>query len=151
MQAAVGHPLTVHGTGGQKRAFIHIQDTVNCIKLAIDNPPEQGDKVHIYNQMTEALRLKHLAKIVQGLVPKTEIRYYKNPRQEAAENQLKVENSGFKDLGWDPIKLNDPMMIEEIAIAMKYRERCDQSKIVCTSTWRPEMEKDFEGSEKPVK
>ena len=151
MQAAVGHPLTVHGTGGQKRAFIHIQDTVNCLKLAIDNPPEEGDRVHIYNQMTEALRLKELAKIVRGLVPKAEIRYYKNPRKEAPRNELKVENSGFKNLGWDPIKLNDPMMIEEVALAMKYRERCDQSKIVCTSVWRPEMPQDFEGSEKPVK
>ena len=151
MQAAVGHPLTVYGTGGQKRAFIHIQDTVNCIKLAIDNPPEEGDRVHIYNQMTEALRLKDLAKIVRGLVPKSEIRYYRNPRREAAENELKVENSGFKNLGWDPIKLNDPMMIEEVALAMKYRDRCDKSKIVSTSMWRPEMEKDLEGSKKPVK
>jgi UDP-sulfoquinovose synthase len=101
--------------------------------------------------MTEALRLKDLAKIVKGLVPNSEIRYYKNPRKEAVENELKVENSGFKNLGWDPIKLNDPMMIEEVALAMKYRDRCDKSKIVCTSVWRPEMEKDFEGSEKPVK
>ena len=31
MQAAIGYPLTVHGTGGQTRAFIHIQDTVRCI------------------------------------------------------------------------------------------------------------------------
>lgn len=151
MQAAVGHPLTVHGTGGQKRAFIHIQDTVNCIKLAIDNPPKEGDRVHIYNQMTEALRLKDLARIVRGLVPNTQVRYYKNPRKELPDNELIVENSGFKNLGWNPIKLNDPMMIEEVALAMKYRERCDKSKIVCTSVWRPEMEKDFEGSEKPVK
>jgi UDP-sulfoquinovose synthase len=151
MQAAVGHPLTVHGTGGQKRAFIHIQDTVNCVKLAIDNPPGEGDRVHIYNQMTEALRLKDLARIVKGLVPNSEIRYYKNPRKEAVENELKVENSGFKNLGWDPIKLNDPMMIEEVALAMKYRDRCDKSKIVSTSVWRPNMEKDLEGSKKPVK
>jgi UDP-sulfoquinovose synthase len=150
MQAAVGHPLTVHGTGGQKRAFIHIRDTVNCIKLAIENAPEPGDRVHIYNQMTEALRLKDLAKIVQGLVPKSEIRYYKNPRKEARENELIVENSGFKNLGWKPIKLNDPMMIEEVALAMKYRERCDRSRVVCTSVWRPEMERDLEGSSKPV-
>ncbi len=44
MQAAVGHPLTVHGTGGQTRAFIHIQDTVRCLQLAVENPPEKGER-----------------------------------------------------------------------------------------------------------
>ena len=53
MQAAVGYPLTVHGTGGQTRAFIHIQDTVRCIQLAIENPPEPGERVRVFNQMTE--------------------------------------------------------------------------------------------------
>ena len=51
MQAAVGYPLTVHGTGGQTRAFIHIQDTVRCIELAIGNPPSKSDEVSIFNQM----------------------------------------------------------------------------------------------------
>ena len=45
MQAAIGYPLTVHGTGGQTRAFIHIQDTVRCIELAIENPPQTGERV----------------------------------------------------------------------------------------------------------
>ena len=44
MQAAIGHPLTVQGTGGQTRAFIHIRDTVRCIEIAITNPPLAGDK-----------------------------------------------------------------------------------------------------------
>ena len=39
VEGAIGHPLTVHGTGGQTRAFINIQDTVRCIKLAIETPP----------------------------------------------------------------------------------------------------------------
>ena len=56
MQAAVGYPLTVHGTGGQTRAFIHIQDTVRCIQLALENPPFRGDRVNVYNQMTETHR-----------------------------------------------------------------------------------------------
>ena len=56
MQAAIGYPLTVHGTGGQTRAFIHIQDTVRCIQLAIEHPPEAGERVRIFNQMTEIHR-----------------------------------------------------------------------------------------------
>ena len=64
MQAAIGYPLTVHGTGGQTRAFIHIRDTVNCIRLAIENPPDVGDRVQIFNQTTETHRLRELAAIV---------------------------------------------------------------------------------------
>jgi len=55
MQAAIGHPLTVHGTGGQTRAFIHIRDTVRCIQIALENPPTRGDQVSVFNQVTENL------------------------------------------------------------------------------------------------
>jgi UDP-sulfoquinovose synthase len=61
MQAAVGYPLTVHGTGGQTRAFIHIQDTVRCVELALKNPPSRGERVKILNQMTESRRVRDLA------------------------------------------------------------------------------------------
>ena len=61
MQAATGHPLTVHGTGGQTRAFIHIKDTVQCIRLAIENPPKNNDRVKIFNQTTEQHSVKELA------------------------------------------------------------------------------------------
>ena len=67
MQAAVGYPLTVHGTGGQTRAFIHIQDTVRCIQLAIENPPEARERVRVFNQMTECHRVRDLAKLVASL------------------------------------------------------------------------------------
>ncbi|MGH8427900.1 MAG: NAD-dependent epimerase/dehydratase family protein, partial [Gammaproteobacteria bacterium] len=64
MQAAVGYPLTVHGSGGQTRAFIHIQDTVRCIELAVIHPPAAGERVRILNQMTETHRVLDLAKLV---------------------------------------------------------------------------------------
>ncbi len=80
MQAAINYPLTVHGTGGQTRAFIHIQDTVRCIELAIENPPERGDRVHILNQMTETHRVNDLAKLVSVLTG-AEIDYVDEPAQ----------------------------------------------------------------------
>src|SRR5580700_1471298 len=64
MQAAIGHPLTVHGTGGQTRAFIHIRDTVQCIELALENPPERGDLVSVFNQVTETYRVIQLAELI---------------------------------------------------------------------------------------
>jgi len=49
MQAALKYPLTVHGSGGQTRAFIHIQNTVRCIQLALDNPPAADERVQVFN------------------------------------------------------------------------------------------------------
>ena len=146
MQAAVGHPLTVHGTGGQTRAFIHIRDTVKCVKLAIEYPPKKGDRVRVFNQAAESHNIKNLALKVQKITG-AEIRYYKNPRNEDAENKLEFANEGFKSLGWNPILLDDSLLIEVNKIAKQYKHRCDLDKIPCVSTWTKGMEADIHGSE----
>ncbi len=144
MQAAIGHPLTVHGTGGQTRAFIHIRDTVNCIKLAIEHPPKSGEPVNIFNQATECHTVGKLAEKVAEIAG-ADIRFYTNPRNEDTENSLSVCNSKFLSLGLNPITLKEGLMQEVFEIAKKYQYRCDKDKIICTSTWRQDIQIDKVG------
>lgn len=137
MQAAVGYPLTVHGTGGQTRAFIHIQDTVKCIDIAVNTPPKRGERVKIYNQMTETHRVRDLAQLVSKLTG-AKINLISNPRNEADENDLFVTNDNFLGQGLYPITLADNLLEEVVEITKHYVNRCDLSKIPCVSYWNSE-------------
>lgn len=134
MQAAVGYPLTVHGTGGQTRAFIHIRDTVRCIQLALENPPEKGERVKILNQMTETHRVRDLATLVAEIAG-ADVAYVDNPRNEDPENELHVRNDLFLDLGLDPTTLEAGLLEEVTSVARKYAHRADLTKIPATATW----------------
>ena len=137
MQAAVGYPLTVHGSGGQTRAFIHIQDTARCVALALANPPAAGERVKVMNQMTECWRVRDLAQMVARLTG-AEIAHLPNPRQEAEENQLTVENGRLLALGLEPITLEDGLLLEIAETARAYAGRADLAKIPCSSHWNAE-------------
>ncbi|SFV24592.1 NAD-dependent epimerase/dehydratase family protein [Micrococcus terreus] len=134
MQAAVGYPLTVHGTGGQTRAFIHIQDMVRCVQIALENPPATGDRVKIFNQMTETHRVRDLAEMVARIAGAT-VEMVPNPRHESAENELHVVNQAFLDLGLEPTTLSEGLLREVEQIARRYRDRADLDRIPATSTW----------------
>ena len=148
VQSVVGHPLTVYGSGGQTRAFIHIRNTVQCIALAIANPPAQGTRVKIFNQTTETHRVSDLAQLVARLTG-AEVRYYVNPRKEALENELRVRNDQFLELGLNPIKLNEGLLTEVMDVVQKYEDRVDMSKIITDSRWRKDIPLDRVGSTAP--
>ena len=134
MQAAINYPLTVHGTGGQTRAFIHIRDSVKCVQLALDNPPAPGEKVKIFNQMTESHQVGQLAQKVADMMD-AQVSHLPNPRNEARDNDLTVDNRCFLDLGLEPTTLDDGLLTEVVDIARRYAERCDRRRIPCTSAW----------------
>jgi len=134
MQAAINYPLTVHGAGGQTRAFIHIRDSVRCVQLALDNPPAPGEKVKIFNQMTESHQVGRLAQKVADMTG-AQVAHLPNPRNEARDNDLIVDNRCFLDLGLEPTTLDDGLLTEVVDIARRYAGRCDRRRIPCTSAW----------------
>ena len=100
MQAAIGYPLSVHGTGGQTRAFIHIKDSVKCVQLALENPPKSGERVKIFNQMTESHQVGELAKKVASLTG-ADINYLPNPTKEIFINACEEAGSYLNNLTED--------------------------------------------------
>jgi UDP-sulfoquinovose synthase len=139
MQAAIGHPLTVHGTGGQTRAFIHIRDTVRCVEIALNNPPQGGEKVKVFNQVTETYRVRDLAELLSKMTG-AKIANLPNPRREAVENELNVSREKFLALGLNPVFLSEGLLEEIRDIALKYADRADVTKIIARSVWRQGME-----------
>ncbi|MEA2126948.1 MAG: UDP-sulfoquinovose synthase [Solirubrobacteraceae bacterium] len=142
MQSAIGYPLTVHGTGGQTRAFIHIRDSAKCLQLAVESPPERGERVRIFNQMTEVHRVIDLAGLVARLTG-SEVDLVENPRKEASHNDLLVANDHLLELGLDPITLQDDLLSEVTEIAQRYMDRCDRDRIPCTSRWVPRADEEL--------
>jgi UDP-sulfoquinovose synthase len=136
MQSAYDIPLTIYGTGGQTRAFIHIKNSVECVNIAVNNPPSIGDPVKIFNQMTETHNLMYLADIIKKVNPKTSIEFLENPRNELVKNELVVSNKQFLDLGLSPIYL-DEYHIKEIFDSIKSNpDRVNMKFIKPMSFWK---------------
>jgi UDP-sulfoquinovose synthase len=139
IQAAIGHPLTVYGTGGQTRSFLDIRDTVRCIELAIANPAEAG-KMRVFNQFTELFSINDLAFMVQKagqtLGLKVEIQNIDNPRVELEEHYFNAKNTNLLDLGLQPHFLSDALIDSLLNFAVKYRDRIDHKQILPKVKWR---------------
>jgi UDP-sulfoquinovose synthase len=133
-QAQIGYPLTVYGTGGQSRAFIHIQDTARCIQFAVDSPPEPGSRPRVFNQIGEVHTVRDLASMISENTG-TEINFQDNPRKELAENQLKVSNQGLRSLGFEPITLKGSLMSEIEQTVVAFKDQIDRSVIDSKARW----------------
>lgn len=132
-----GYPLTVHGSGGQTRAFINIQDTVRCVALALENPPQRGERVRIINQLAETLSVRTVAELVAA-VTCAELANVDNPRKEAESNSLRASNRTFRTLGLNPILLKDGVMREALEIVQRYKDRFDPNVVPARSLWTRE-------------
>ena len=139
IQAAIGHPLTVYGTGGQTRAFLDIRDTVRCIEIAINNPASPSE-FRVFNQFTEQFSILDLALMVQkagsqiGL--NVEVKNFSNPRVELEEHYFNPKNTKLIDLGLEPHYLSESLLDSLLNFSVKYKQRIDEDQILPKVNWR---------------
>ncbi|QKQ76204.1 NAD-dependent epimerase/dehydratase family protein [Nostoc sp. TCL240-02] len=138
IQAAIGHPLTVYGKGGQTRGFLDIRDTVRCVELAIANPAEAGE-FRVFNQFTEQFSVGDLALMVKNagnaMGLKVEINHLDNPRVEKEEHYFNAKNTKLLDLGLQPHLLSDSLLDSLLNFAIKYQKRVDHKQIMPKVSW----------------
>ncbi|GEA26485.1 UDP-glucose 4-epimerase [Microcystis aeruginosa NIES-4325] len=139
IQAAIGHPLTVYGKGGQTRGFLDIRDTVGCLELAIANPAQSGE-FRVFNQFTELFSVGDLALMVKkagsALGLNVEINNLDNPRIELEEHYFNAKNTKLLDLGLQPHYLSDSLLDSLLNFATKYKNRVDMNHILPKVTWK---------------
>ena len=139
VQAAIGHPLTVYGKGGQTRGFLDIRDTVRCIELAVENPAERGE-FRVFNQFTEQFSVGQLAEMVVDAAGKlgieARIEALPNPRVEKEEHYYNAKHTGLLDLGLEPHFLGDGLFDSLLNVAVEYRDRVDADHVMPSVDWR---------------
>jgi UDP-sulfoquinovose synthase len=119
-QAVIGHPLTLYGKGGQKRGFLPLRDSMQCLTIAIENPPQAGD-YRVFNQFEECYTVEELAVMVQqvgqdiGL--EVGIHHYQNPRIEKDEHYYQPDRQNLIQLGYHPshdVKAEMQIMLKDL-------------------------------------
>jgi UDP-sulfoquinovose synthase len=136
IQAVIGHPLTVYGTGGQTRGMIDIRDTVRCIQLACENPAARGE-FRVFNQMTESMSVAQIAATIKAASPDdVTIEHLDNPRVEAPKHYYNVTHTRLVELGLQPHLLSDTLIESLFEITKRYAHRVRTEALRPTVTWR---------------
>jgi len=138
VQAVVGYPLTVYGQGGQTRGYLNIKDTLNCVRLSVENPADSGE-LRIFNQFTEAFSINDLAERVREagnqLKLNVKIEHVENPRIEAEEHYYNPIHTGLLDLGLAPHYLSESVLLEMMQFIIKCKKMIKKDQIYRNVKW----------------
>jgi UDP-sulfoquinovose synthase len=138
VQAVAGYPLTVYGKGGQTRGYLNIKDTLNCVRLSVENPAEPGE-LRIFNQFTETFSVNDLADKVEaagtGLGLSVEIQHVDNPRIEAEVHYYNPKHTGLLDLGLEPHYLTKEVLVTMMEFVLKYKDKIKPGQIYQNVKW----------------
>jgi UDP-sulfoquinovose synthase len=135
IQAVLGHPLTVYGDGSQTRGLINIVDTVECIRIACENPADRGE-FRVFNQMTQSLSIRQIAETVADAYPgEVTIEHIDNPRVEAEGHYYNVKHSRLEELGLKPTLLSETLIDHMFDVVERYKDRVDLAAMLPTVRW----------------
>jgi UDP-sulfoquinovose synthase len=141
-QAVAGVPLTVYGAGGQKRGFLNIRDTLQCVRIAVENAAEAGE-YRVFNQFTEVYSVLELAHVVQSAGDKlgyeVRIEQIPNPRVEAEEHYYNPKNDNLLRLGLEPRLLSDELVETMLLKIAESADKIDRSTILPRVRWREDV------------
>ena len=136
IQAVLGEPLTVYGTGGQTRGLLDVRDTVECIRLAVENPAEVGE-FRVFNQMTESYSVAQIAEKVAECFPgPVQVEHLENPRVEQPEHYYNVKHTGLVGLGLEPHLLSETLIESMFDIVAANKDRVNLGALLPTVRWR---------------
>jgi UDP-sulfoquinovose synthase len=132
----------VYGNGSQTRGLINIVDTVECIRLASENPAERGE-FRVFNQMTESLSIRQIAETIAEEYPKwsgangsgVKIEHVENPRVELENHYYNVNHTALVSLGLKPTLLSTTLIDHLFDLVDQYRDRVDEAAIMPTVKW----------------
>ena len=138
VQAVADYPLTVYGKGGQTRGYLDIRDTLQCVNLSLENPPNKGE-LRIFNQFVETFSVNELAEKVQRVGKQydldVQIRSVENPRKEAENHYYNPEHTGLIDLGLKPHSLSDEVLAQMIELVLRYKGNIERETIFRGVKW----------------
>jgi len=138
VQAVAGIPLTIYGKGGQTRGYLNLNDTIQCVGLAMENPPPRG-QLNVMNQLTETFSVREIAEKVQrvarsmGLAVETQS--IANPRKEKEEHYYNVRHSALLELGLEPHPMTDDVVAAMLGRVLEYRAQIDVRRILPRVRW----------------
>lgn len=139
VQAVAGIPLTVYGKGGQIRGYLNLRDTLQCVDLAMNNPPGKGE-LRILNQFTETFSVNELAERVERVGNQMNLnvvaKSIDNPRKEPEEHYYNPAHSGLMDLGLNPHYMTDDVLASMLEEVLKYKDQIDTTKIMPRVKWK---------------
>ncbi|HET9070835.1 MAG TPA: NAD-dependent epimerase/dehydratase family protein [Acidimicrobiales bacterium] len=136
IQAVLGHPLTVYGEGGQTRGFLNILDTIECVRIASENPAKRGE-FRVFNQFTESFSVLELAEAVKKAYPgEVSVEHTANPRVEAEQHYYNAKHTKLVDLGLQPHLLNETLIDSLFHVVDKHKDGVNLDAIRPTVQWR---------------
>jgi UDP-sulfoquinovose synthase len=140
VQAVIGHPLTVYGSGGQTRGFLNIRDTLQCVELAVENPADRGE-FRVFNQFTEQFSVADLAALVKAsgehLGYSVEVQHVDNPRVELEEHYYNAIHTKLLDLGLEPTLLGEELVESMLHAIERHKENVIEASIDPSTRWNP--------------